>query len=242
MTGFRPYGQLYKLATACLIACLGTTAVIAQQLDASAVIRGIDAAVKARSESIVSYTVTEHYAVFRNHDESHPVAEMTVKTDYRKDAGKSYTILSQTGSSIMRNVVLDTLLEHEKQINQPDNRKKALFVSANYEMELKPGGTQRIDGRNCLALTIFPRRKAPNLIRGTLWVDAKDYTVVQIEGTSSKNPSIMTGPTQAFRQYTNMNGFSQATHAKATSNSSLFGETIVKIDYQGYDIHYGPAN
>jgi outer membrane lipoprotein-sorting protein len=216
--------------------------VIAQQLDASAVIRGIDTAVKARSESIVSYTVTEHYAVFRNHDESHPIAEMTVKTDYRKDTGKSYTILSQTGSSIVRNVVLDTLLEHEKQINQPDNRKKALFVSANYEMELKPSGTQRIDGRNCLALAISPRRKAPNLIRGTLWVDAKDYTVVQIEGTSSKNPSIMTGPTQVFRQYTSMNGFSQATHAKATSNSSLFGETIVKIDYQGYDIHYGPAS
>jgi hypothetical protein len=32
-----------------------------------------------------------------------------------------------------------------------------------------------------------------------------------------------------------------ATHARAVSDSFLFGQTIVKIDYQGYEIQLSPA-
>lgn len=43
-----------------------------------------------------------------------------------------------------------------------------------------------------------------------------------------------------MRQYANMSGFPQATHVRATSNSFMFGETIVKIDYQDYHIRLRP--
>jgi len=36
--------------------------------------------------------------------------------------------------------------------------------SANYEMKLKPGGIERLDGRDCVVLSISPKRKAPNLV------------------------------------------------------------------------------
>jgi hypothetical protein len=107
----------------------------AQHPDAAAVIRQVDAAVKARVEGIAGYTVTEHYAVYRNNDETHPVAEMTVKTTYRKDTGKSYTILSQTGSEILRSLVLGTILDNEKRLNQPGIREGAWVTSANYDMK-----------------------------------------------------------------------------------------------------------
>jgi hypothetical protein len=166
---------------------------------------------------------------------------MTVKTVYKKETGKSYTILSQSGSEIIRRLVLGTVLDNEKRLNLPGNREGAWLTSANYEMKLKPGGIQLLDGRDCLVLGISPKRKAPNLIEGTLWVDAKDYSIIQIQGTASKSPSMFTGPTQMMRQYTNVNGFAMATHARAVSNSSLFGQTIVKIDYQGYEIQLRPA-
>ena len=35
---------------------------------------------------------------------------MTVKTTYSKDTGKSYTVLSESGSDIVRHFVLDALL------------------------------------------------------------------------------------------------------------------------------------
>jgi hypothetical protein len=51
---------------------------------------------------------------------------------------------------------------------------------------------------------------------------------------------LLTGPTQVIRQYANVSGFSQAIHARAVSNSSMFGQTIVKIDYQNYQVQLGP--
>ena len=233
--------QRLAILTASLLACLPIAALQARQPDEASVIRGVDAAVKARVDTVAGYTVTEHYAVFRNADENHPVAEMTVKTVYRQETGKSYTILSQSGSEIIRSMVLGAILDNEKRINLPGNREGAWFTSANYQMKLKPGGTQRLDGRDCFLLALTPRRKAPNLVEGTLWVDVKDDSIVQIQGTASKSPSLFTGPTQMMRQYVNMSGFSMATQARATSNSFLFGQTVVTIDYRDYQIQLRPS-
>lgn len=206
-----------------------------QQLDQASVIQNIDRAVMARVNGIAGYTVTEHYSVFRNHDEQHPAAEMTVKTTYRKETGKSYEILSESGSSILRKMVLGAILDNEKHINQPGVREGSWFVSANYDMRLKSGQIEVTDGRDCVAVTISPKRKTTYLIEGTLWVDPKDGTIVKVEGQSSKSPSLFTGPTQMSRVYVNIDDFAEATHARAVSNSPI-GQTVVTIDYTGYRI------
>jgi hypothetical protein len=87
-----------------------------------------------------------------------------------------------------------------------------------------------------VALTIKPRRKEPYLLDGTLWVDAEDGRIVHIEGTASRSSSVFTGPTKMMRQYVDVDGFAQATHARAESDSSLFGKTVVTIDYRDYQI------
>ena len=224
------------LALACLLAFLVPVMVPAQQLDTASVIQQVDAAVKARNDNLAGYTVTEHYTVYRNKDEVHPVAEMTVMTSYSMESGKSYTIVSQSGSSIVRNLILGEILDNEKQLNLPGIREGTWITSANYEMHLKPGGTQHLDGRDCLVLALIPKRKASYLIEGSLWVDAKDGSIVQVQGTTSKSSSLLTGPTQVMRQYANISGFSQATHVRAVSNSFMFGQTIVTIDYRDYHI------
>jgi hypothetical protein len=219
---------------------LGTMMVPAQQPDTASVTLLVDAAVKARIENIVGYTVTEHYAIYRNKDEVHPVAEMTVMTIYKRDSGKSYTIVSQTGSAVVRSLVLGSILDNEKRLNQPGIREGAWITSANYEMKLMPGGTQLLDGRDCLVLALIPKRKASYLIEGLLWVDSKDGSIVQVRGTTSKSSSLLTGPAQVIRQYANVSGFSQAIHARAVSNSVMFGRTIVKIDYHDYHLQLRP--
>jgi hypothetical protein len=108
-------------------------------------------------------------------------------------------------------------------------------------MKLKPGGVERINGRDCLVLTISPRRKAPYLLEGTVWVDAQDESIVQIQGIASKSASMFSGPTQMMRQYANVKGFAEATHARAVAGSFMFGPTIVTIDYSDYQIQLRPA-
>lgn len=225
-----------------LFAFLASPVIPAQQLDISSIVQHVDTNVRARIDGISEYTVTEHYAVFRNNDEVHPAAEMVVKTDYRKDTGKSYTILSQSGSETIRSLVLGTVLDTEKRVNQPGTREGSWITSANYEIKLKSARPVPLNGRDCLVLSLTPKRKVPYLIDGTIWVDSKDYSTVQIQGTAAKSPSIFTGPTQLMRQYANVDGFAEATHARAVSNSFLFGQTVVTIDYRDYQIQLRPAN
>ena len=131
---------------------------------------------------------------------------------------------------MIRSLGLDPILQREKEINLPGNVEHSWITSANYEMTLKPGSIQLLDGRNCLVLAINPKRKAPNLIIGTIWVDAKDYTIVRLEGIASKAPSVFAGATHMMRQYANIDGFAMATHARAESSTFLYGRTVVKID------------
>src|ERR1700757_1319535 len=77
------------------------------------VLQRIDAANEARFDHVLSFTDTEHYAVFRGNDETHPAAEMTVKMTYRKGEGKSYEILSQSGSQIIQKFGLEPLIQNE---------------------------------------------------------------------------------------------------------------------------------
>ncbi len=232
----RKLGRAWTLVP--LAACflpLAPSAGRAQQVDEAAVIRGVDAAVHQRVEAIQGYTVIEHYSFFRGEAPAKPDAEMTVKTTYSRESGKSYNIVSETGSSIIRNMVFTPLLDNEKEINLPANREASWITSKNYEMKLKPGVEQR-DGRTCLVLSISPKRKASNLLEGTLWVDAKDDSIVRVEGTASKSVSVFTGPAQMMRAYANVNGFAMATQARAVSSSILFGKSTMTIEYKDYQI------
>jgi len=209
----------------------------AQQLDQAAVIRLVDANVQKRVDRVLAFTDIEHYSVYRGDDQTHPVATMTARDSYTKGVGKTYTILAQTGSAIVQKFGLRPLIENEEKINKPANVQHSWFTSANYDMKLKPGGPQRINGRRCYALEITPKQKAPQMIDGTLWVDANDGSIVEIEGVASKSPSPFAGTTHMMRQYTNIEGFPMAMHARAESKSVLFGRTVVLIDYTDYHLH-----
>lgn len=207
----------------------------AQEPDLETIIRGVDASVKNRIDHIADYTVTEHYQVFRGKDEK-PAAEILVHTVYRKEIGKNYTILSQSGSSLWRNEVLGTLLDNEKKMSQPGNVEMALINSANYEMKLDPNPRESMNGRDCLVLDITPRRTSEYLFKGKLWVDAHDFAIVQLKGTAAKSSFFLARAADVSRQYNEISGLPMALHAEAVSGSALLGETVVKIDYSDYRI------
>ncbi len=225
-----------KVAKLSVLTLLAIAAAPAQAPDAAPIIRRVDAAVSARYDNILAFTDTEHYTVFRGNDQTHPAAEMTVTDNYKKGAGKSYTILSQTGSSFIQRFGLKPLLENERTINQPGNIEKSWFISANYDMKLRPGSPVQLNGRTCYVLDITARRKASNTINGSMWVDIQDGTLVQIDGVATDSASILSGAAHMMRQYANINGYSMAVHARAESDSSLLGRTVITIDYSNYQL------
>jgi hypothetical protein len=220
-----------------LFICTSVAIASAQQVpDLSTIVRGVDASVKQRLDQLAGYTAIEHYAVFRGHNDAKPAAEMLVKTTYRKETGKSYQILSQSGSSLWRNEVLKTLLENEQRMSQPGNVETALINSTNYEMKLDKNPVQALNGRQCLVLDITPRRNSQYLFKGMLWVDARDYAIVQLKGTAAKSAFFLANAAEVTRQYIGIDDLPMANHAEAVSGSALLGQTVVKVDYNSYQL------
>lgn len=223
-----------------VLALMGTAVLIcarvvaAPEIDNAAVIRGIDRSVQDRDVNLLGYTVTEHYTVFRNGDNTHPAADMTVTTTYTQNAGKSYKVLSQSGPELLRKEVLDRALENERTLNEPANRAQELITSANYTMVVE--GQATVDGRACFLVAISPRKNSPYLFKGRIWVDATDEAIVRLEGVATKSASLITGPAAVVRTYAQTGGFPMATHASATISSWLLGPTRVEIEYMGYEI------
>jgi outer membrane lipoprotein-sorting protein len=223
------------------VASFAISASAAQTPDANAIIRSVDAAVAARYDNVLAFTDTEHYAVYRGSDQTHPAAEMTVTDNYKKGVGKTYTVLSQSGSSLIQRFGLKPLLDNEQTINLPGNVEKSWFISANYNMTLRPGGPVQLNGCTCYVLDITAKRKASNTINGSMWVDARDGSLMQIDGVATDSASILSGPAHMMRQYANISGYSMAMHARAESDSSLLGRTVVTIDYSNYQLQIKPA-
>jgi hypothetical protein len=209
--------------------------------DGAAVIRSVDANVQRRFENVLGFTDIEHYAVFRGSDETHPAAEMTVKDTYKRGVGKTYTVLSQSGSALIQRFGLKPLLDTEQTVNHPGNIELSRSNSANYDMKLKTAEVQHLDGRDCYVLDVIAKRKAPNTINGVIWVDAHDGSTVRIDGIASKNPSALAGSTHLMRQYVEVNGYPMALHARAESSSALLGRSVVTIDYSQYQLDLAPA-
>ncbi len=208
----------------------------AQQPDAAGVIHRVDAAAQYRYDNVLGFTDVEHYAIFRGNDETHPAAEMTVKTTYRQGSGKTYEILSQKGSSFLVRVGLRPLLDNEKDINLPGKVEQSWFTSANYEMKLKSPATQRMNGRDCYLLDVIAKRKATNMINGTMWADAQSGMIVRLDGIATRSPSALSSAPRLMRDYIDLDGFPMAVHARAESNSLFFGRTVVTIDYSQYHL------
>lgn len=214
---------------------LSVPPVAAQQPPESApVLKGVDASVARREAGLVGYTAIEHYAVFRGSDAAHAAAEMTVRATYRSASGKSYEILSETGSPFLRKAVLERTLQNERALTKPTERVRALIDTGNYEMQVESNAT--LGNRPCVALQISPRRAASYLFAGQIWVDSRDGSIVQLKGTTAKPLSILTGRTQVERRYTLIDGYPMATRATATTSVAMIGEIRMVIDYSDYHL------
>ena len=60
--------------------------------------------------------------------------------------------------------------------------------------------------------------------------------IVQLKGTAAKSAFFLANAAQVSRQYTEIDHLPMATHAEAVSGSTLLGQTVVKVDYNGYQV------
>ena len=161
-------------------------------------------------------------------------AEMVVKVHFRAPNSKEFTVLSQTGSKFVIDHIFKKLMESEQEALKTDNRHDMALTRQNYDFELvgydtTPDGPQYV-------IKILPKTKNKFLCRGKIWVDAKDFAVVRIEGEPGKNPSMWIKKTGIAHRYVKVDDFWLPAENHTESFIRLGGKATLSIEYQDYKI------
>ena len=161
-------------------------------------------------------------------------AEMVVKVSFRAPNSKEFTVLSQTGSKFVIDHIFKKLLEGEQEALKAENRQDTALTRQNYNFELSGYDTTPEGGQYVLKL--LPKTKNKFLYRGKIWVDAKDFAVVRIEGEPGKNPSMWIKKTGIAHRYVKVEGFWLPAENHTESLIRLGGKATLSIEYQDYKI------
>ncbi|MFZ0814474.1 MAG: hypothetical protein WAM78_03090 [Candidatus Sulfotelmatobacter sp.] len=160
-------------------------------------------------------------------------AEMVVNVTYRSP-NKQFVIVSQNGSQFVIDHVFKKLLEGEQEAASAENRRRTELSTENYDFSLTGYENSPEGGRYILDLQ--PKTRNKFLSRGKIWVDAKDFAVVRIEGEPEKNPSFWIKKTEIEHQYAKVNDFWLPAEDHTESVIRLGGRATLSIEYRDYRI------
>jgi len=187
----------------------------------------------ARAEALRSYTSVREYHLELN-GIIHKRADMAVKMTYHWPDQKEFTIISESGSEIMRSRVLKALLDAEKEAIQNENREKTALNAQNYEFAL-----MSVEGSpqpKSYVLRASPKIKNKYLFNGKIWVDAQDFAVVRIEAEPAKNPSWWTKKNDITYSYQKLADFWLPARSQTVTDVRIFGRTVLNIEYKDYQL------
>jgi hypothetical protein len=143
-------------------------------------------------------------------------------------------VVSQTGSKFVIDHVFKKLLEAEQEASKGDNRRECALSRENYNFSLA-GYELTSDGAQYV-LTMLPKSNNKFLYRGKIWVDARDFAVVRIEGEPNRNPSMWITKTDFAHRYTKVDDFWLPSHNHTETSVRFGGKSTLSIEYQDYKI------
>jgi hypothetical protein len=179
-----------------------------------------------------------HYQALRQYDVVYQgittiEAKMSVEFDYDAASGKSFRIVSQSGSKILGEKILKRAMDSEIEASK-DNGASAL-TPANYRFQLQ--GSESLNGRPAYILSVEPLTGSKFLYRGKVWVDATDFGVAKIEASPAKNPSFLISRTLIRWTYAKLGDFWLPQQSRSESKVRIGGTAVLTIDYGTYQIN-----
>ncbi len=184
-----------------------------------------------RADHLKGYTERREYTVVYQGITSLK-ASMTVEARYEAPTQKQFQILSQNGPNLLVDRVLKKLLESEQEATK--NPDQTALTPVNYTFSLL--GEEKVAGRQCYLLHVEPRVASKFLYQGTIFVDAKDYAVVQIEAKPARNPSFWIGKTNIHHTYSKTGQFWLPEHDRTQGAVRIGGTAVLTIDYGPYHV------
>lgn len=186
-----------------------------------------------RNAELHSYTVERSYAVTDPKGKVH--AQKTVRLDYHAPETKSFVTISERGSPVVRRLVLNRLMESEVEAASGKSHRDSSISAANYTFVLL--GEQDLGANHCFVVQATPKRSDKYLFEGKVWIDTRDYAVVQIVGHPAKKLSFWVDRADFVRRYQKIGGFWLPLKDETSVHVRLYGTKILTIDHERYTIN-----
>jgi hypothetical protein len=205
---------------------------VAATLNSTEIVEQIQRHAQDRAAGLKQYKALRHYDVEYRGFATKLAARMDVEVNFDASTGKSFRILSESGSSFLREKVLQRALDSEKEASQ--DKTSTALTETNYRFHL--AGTETVAGRPAYILDVEPLTPSKFLVRGKIWVDAADFAVVKMETEPAKNPSVWISRTQIHSTNSMTNGFWLPEQLRSETKVRIGGTAVLTIDYGSYDV------
>lgn len=159
---------------------------------------------------------------------------MVVDVKYQAPGSKAFTIRSTTGSKAIIDRVFKKLLEAEQEALGVEAQKRSALNSHNYDFTMT--GYESTPSGSAYVLKVQPRAAGKLLNYGRIWVDAKDFAVVRLEGEPSRSPSFWTKNSEIELVYKKVDDFWLPACSHSITLIRLGGRAELTIEYDDYRI------
>jgi hypothetical protein len=198
------------------------------------VVRKLEERNAQRAAALVEFTSRRVYRMQYRGFPGDRYAEMVVEVTYHAPNAKEFRVVSQSGSTFLVDHIFRRLMESEQEFLNHENFQHDAMTTANYDFtfagyEATPDGAQYV-------LNILPKSKNRFLYRGKIWVDAKDFAVVRIQGEPARNPSLWIKNTEVDHKYEKVNDFWLPAENHTESTIRMGGRAVLSIEYKDYKI------
>jgi hypothetical protein len=196
--------------------------------DQQRVIDGMIHAQSSRFDRFEGYSRLQHYSVTTDRFGLH--ADLVARIHRDRVKGKSYEVISRSGSPAIQSHVFDALLEAE--VDSSKQGSGELLTLENYSFRLI--GTEDYQGRHCYVLETDPKHKDKRLLKGKIWVDTEDFGVVHVEGRPSDSLSFFVGRPMIVQDFTKIQDYWWVSRRHSYIDNMFLGKSDLVIEYSDY--------
>lgn len=145
----------------------------------------------------------------------------------------TYDALKFEGDNTVKREVIARYLSAEAE-SQKNQALSPPVTPDNYKFKYK--GERELDGRPAHVFEVSPKKKAPGLYKGELWIDSATYLRVQESGRLVKSPSILIKKVAFVRKYEIRDGISVPLQVQSVVDTRLVGKAELTIDFSNFSI------
>jgi len=201
-------------------------------LTAAQIVEQVQEHNQARTDELKHYKTLRHYQVEYQGFATKIAAKMDVEVSYDAATGKSFRIVSESGSGLLRQKVLKRAVDSEKEASQ--DKGSTAMTEANYRFHL--AGTESIAERPAYILDVEPLTASKFLVRGKIWVDAAEFAVVKMETEPAKSPSFWISRTFIHSTSVKAGDFWLPEQLRSETRVRIGGTAVLTINYGSYEI------